>query len=237
MKKLVALGLKVLIIPDLHFPYAHQDWHAFLKKIKEAWSPDLIICLGDETDGHAISYHESDSSLFNADQELEEALEELKHLRDLFPKMYFLESNHGSLIFRRMKSNGIPLRHLVPLHELYEAPEWSWYHDLILETENGFIYFCHGKSSAYGKLARELGCSAVQGHFHGKFEITWHRTAMSERFNMFCGCLVDEKSMAMAYAKNNLPKPMLGVGWINELGEPSLIRMKLNKEGRWDEKL
>ena len=96
---------------------------------------------------------------------------------------------------------------------------------------------CHGKSSAYGKLAREMMCSAVQGHFHGKAEITWHKSAMGSRFNMFVGCLVDEDSMAMAYAKNNIPKPILSVGYVDENGNPLIIKMNLLSNGDWDGKI
>lgn len=237
IKQVCALDQNVLIIPDLHFPYAHPDWYPFLKAIKDNYKPDLIINLGDEVDGHAISFHDSDTSLANADQELEEAIEQIHRLRDLFPKMYLCESNHGSLAYRKIKSNGIPLRHLKELSDLYETPQWSWHHELLVETHNHLVTFVHGKTGAKNKLAMEQGNSAVQGHFHGLFEITWMKSSMSERFNMFCGCLIDMQSMAFAYGKNIAKKPILGAGWINELGEPVLIRMMLNKEGRWNGKL
>ena len=77
----------------------------------------------------------------------------------------------------------------------------------------------------------------MQGHYHQKFELTWHGSTHCEIFNMIVGCLVDAKALAFAYGKNIAKKPLLGVGWLNELGEPVLIRMRLNKEGRWDGKL
>lgn len=235
--KINAFNKSVLIIPDTHIPYSHPDYIKFLKYLKEKYAPDIAIHLGDELDYHAISFHDSDSSLLSADMELDNAIIELHEgLHRLFPKLYLLESNHGSLVYRKMKSNGLPIRVLKPLHELYETPLWTWHHDILLLTNHGPVYFCHGKSSTYGKLAKEMGCSAVQGHYHGKFEITWHRTATGSRFNAFAGCLVDEDSMAMAYARNNLPKPVLGAMFIDGNGIPRLLKMKLNNEGRLDEK-
>lgn len=236
MKQIDAKGKRVLVIPDTHIPYAHPDYMSFLKYLKKKYKPDVFVHLGDELDYHAISFHDSDSSLFSADIELDNSIIEMQEgLIKTFPKMYILESNHGSLVFRKMKANGIPIRVLKSLPELYGTKEWSWHHDILMSTSLGDIYFCHGKSSAYGKLAKEMGCSAIQGHFHGKFEITWHKTATGSRFNAFAGCLVDEDSMAMAYAKNNLPKPILGALLIDERGLPRLLKMKVDSNNRWDQ--
>lgn len=233
-----ASGKSVLLISDQHIPYSHKDYIKFLKAIKEKMKPQVIINGGDELDYHAISFHDSDSSLFSADMELDNAIIEMQEgLHKLFPKMFLLESNHGSLVFRKTKHHGLPIRLIKPLHELYETPQWSWHHDIILKTRVGEVYICHGKTAAYGKLCKEMMMSAIQFHFHGRFEVTWHRSATGSRFNMYCGCLVDENSMAMAYGKNNLPKPILGVGYIDKNGFPHLIRMNLDKNGNWDEKI
>lgn len=235
--KINATGRRVLVIPDTHIPYSHPDYIKFISYLKEKYDPEIIIHLGDELDYHAISFHDSDSSLLSADMELDKAIIELQEgLHRLFPKMYLLESNHGSLVYRKMKANGLPIRVLKSMQDLYETPLWEWHHDILLITSLGPVYFCHGKAAAYGKLAKEMGCSAVQGHYHGKFEITWHRTATGSRFNAFVGCLVDEESMAMAYARNNLPKPIHGAMFIDERGLPRLLKMKLDIKGRWDEK-
>jgi hypothetical protein len=136
-----------------------------------------------------------------------------------------------------MKFHGLPISYIRPLAELYETPTWKWYEDIKLRTKQGDVYLCHGKSGAYNKLAREVGCSAIQGHFHGKFEITWCNSVHTERFNMFVGCGINRKSLAFAYGKNNIPQPILGCAVIDEEGNPILIKMRLNKSGRWDGKI
>jgi hypothetical protein len=230
-----AKNKSVLIISDTHIPYSHKDYYFFLKEIKKKYKPDIVTHIGDELDYHAISMHKSDSSLFSADHELDAAIIEIQEgLHKLFPRMRLLESNHGSLVFRRLKVEGISIRHLKPLHKLYETPKWSWHDDILLSTNLGKVYMCHGKSGAYGRLCKDMGASAIQGHFHTKSEITWHKTIMGTRFNMFVGCLVDADSMAMAYGRNNLPLPIMSVGFINANGTPELIRMNLDKHGSWD---
>jgi len=240
MLEINAKNKRVLLISDQHFPYHHRDTHKFLEAIRDKYlTPyDIIINGGDEVDNHAISFHPSDGDLPSAGDELDKAIRNIQHLEELFPEMYLCDSNHGSLAVRRFKFHGIPLRYLKSLNDIYGVnSNWKWNEDYLLKTKLGDVYICHGKSSVYGKLSKEVGCSAIQFHFHGKYEITWHSTVLGSRFNMFCGCLVDRDSLAMAYGKNHIPKPILGVGLISKDGIPALIKMNLDKKNRWDGKL
>ena len=88
-KRINAFSKKVLIIPDTHIPYSHPDYIKFLSYLKDKYKPEIVCHLGDELDYHAISFHDSDSSLFSADKELDKAIIELQEgLHKLFPKMY-----------------------------------------------------------------------------------------------------------------------------------------------------
>jgi len=227
----------ILIIPDTHAPYHHKDTVSFLTAIQKQFRPDIVIHLGDEADKHAMSFHDSDPNLDSPGRELEEARIFLQDLYGLFPKMILLDSNHGSLIYRRAYSSGIPREYIRPLYEVYGTPGWTWYEDLIIKTSIGDVFLCHGKTQSYGRLCKEVGCSAIQGHFHSKFEVTWHKSARTERFNIFSGCLIDRKSLAFAYGKNHLPKAILGVTLLNGEGMPWLVKMGLTKSHRWTKKL
>lgn len=233
-------GKTILIISDLHIPYMHPDWIAFLTAIKKKYlnNRSLILNVGDELDNHGISFHPTDVDLFSAGHELSVSIEKLSHLNKLFPKMYILESNHGSLAVRRAKSDGIPLMYHKELSEVYNTPKWEWHHDIVLKTAHKYpTYLCHGKQSKYNGLSKEMGMNAIQGHFHGKAEITWSLTPTMWRYNMFTGCLIDHKSMAFHYGKNHIPKPILSVGFISRDGMPHLIFMSLDKNGKWDKTL
>jgi metallophosphoesterase superfamily enzyme len=236
-QNIVCFDQRVLVISDLHLPWQHPDAIHFLAEIKAKCKPEIIVNVGDEVDCHGISFHKSDTSLLNPDKELERAIEEIKKLNELFPKMYLCESNHGSLSYRRLKSEGIPIRNLKTLQDLYETPLWEWHHEITLETHAGKVLVVHGKSGGQYKLAMEQGISCIQGHFHCSASINWFTSTTSMRFNMFVGCLVDEKSMAFAYGKNIARKPILSVGFLTEYGEPCLLRMVTDHHGRWIGKL
>ncbi|MHA1676470.1 MAG: phosphoesterase [Candidatus Njordarchaeales archaeon] len=238
MKKINGINKSILLIGDVHAPFEHCDYLAFCKAVHKKIQADIVINMGDWEDQHAISFHDSDCSLPSAGHELSLVIEKAKYWYKAFPKMKFLDSNHGSLVIRRMKHHGIPLEHIRPLKEVYNTPKWEWFEDILLKTRLGHIYLCHGKTSAYNKLAREIGCSAAQGHFHGKLEITWANSVFLQRFNLFVGCGINRASMAMAYGKNNIPQPMLGCAAIDREGIPHVYKMNIDKKtGRWDKKV
>lgn len=238
MKKIDGRGKRVLIIPDMHIPFEHKSAYKFLSTIKSEYKPNLVINLGDEIDGKSINFHDkSPEDMFTPSQEFEECVKRVKGYYELFPEMHLVESNHGSLVYRRASKFGLPLHVMKTYAEILETPTWYWHEDILLKTDIGDVYICHGKSSTYGKLAKEMGCHAIQGHFHGKFELTWHVTSTTERYNLFSGCLIDRENLAFSYGKNHLPKPILGVTLLSETGYPSLKKMNLTSSNRWDGKL
>lgn len=224
----------ILIISDQHFPYEHQDIIPFLSKIKSKYKPDKIINIGDEVDYHAISFHDSNPDLLSAGDELELAIVKLKKLYNLFPKMDLVESNHGSLVYRKGMSNGLPKKIFKSYQEILRAPKgWVWHQDLIVKDSNNQpIYFCHGKSNDILKLSQSMGMSVVCGHYHERFEIRHWSSKVGTFYGMFIGCLIDNESMAFNYNKLNLKVPILGVGMIIN-GVPKLVPMILDKKQRW----
>lgn len=224
MLTLDAVGKRVLFISDTHLPYSVKGYLQFLKDLKEDFKPEIIIHGGDEVDYHAISFHESDHDLFSSGHELDRVIIEIQEgLHKLFPQLYLLESNHGSLVFRRLKHAGIPIRVLKPLHELYETPLWSWHEHILLNTNAGKVYVCHGKSGIAGALMKLMGCSTIEFHYHTMMHITYFTTLFGLKFSAHGGCLADKDSMAMAYAKSNLKQFSNGTIGIKSNGEPILF--------------
>jgi G:T/U-mismatch repair DNA glycosylase len=59
-----------------------------------------------------------------------------------------------------------------------------------------------------------MACNVVQGHFHSKFAIQFWSNPNNLFWSMQAGCLIDDKSMAMAYNKLTLERPIIGTGLI-----------------------
>lgn len=225
---------RILFISDLHCPYMHQDAVAFLKAVKKKYNPTDVILSGDEIDWHSISMHDHDPDLSSPGDELEEAIEQLRPLYKLFPKAQVLESNHGSLVFRRAKVAGLPMAVFRSYREMLDAPKgWTWHFDLKIKLPTGELcYFHHSKGANVKKNSQAYGMSFCQGHHHESFEIQYWGNPMGLHFGVTTGCLIDPKSLAMAYGKNNLKRPVLGVTVIID-GVPKLLPMIVDKNSRW----
>lgn len=233
MSKLAGQFSSILIISDMHFPYNHADVIAFLKALKKKYKPDLVVCLGDEVDLHAFSFHEKDPDLLSPGDELKTAIARLQPIYNLFPDMALVESNHGALVYRRGKAFGLPRHVLKSYGAVLEAPEgWKWHKDLIVTASDGSkIYICHGRSADGLKLSQSMGMSCVQGHYHEKFEIRYWANKVGLFWSALCGCLIENESLAFAYNKLNLKTPVIGTMVIIN-GQPKLEPMILKNE-RW----
>ena len=223
----------ILVVSDMHLPYQHKDSIKFLKEIKKEFKPDTTISIGDLLDQHALSFHDSSPELYSAGHELDKAKEYVKELESVFPKLIEVDSNHSSMIYRRALKHGLPRAYLKDYGDFLETKKWKWVDDLTLTMSNGQrCFFTHGRSADILKVSQTMGMSAVQGHYHTKFVISWWANPDNLFFGMNVGCLIDQKSMAFNYAKNFRTRFIIGCGIIID-GIPRLLPMVLNKKGDW----
>jgi len=224
---------KILVVSDMHLPYQHKDSIKFLKEIKKEFKPDTTISIGDLLDQHALSFHDSSPELYSAGHELDKAKEYVKELESVFPKLIEVDSNHSSMIYRRALKHGLPRAYLKDYGDFLETKKWKWVDDLTLTMSNGQrCFFTHGRSADVLKVSQTMGMSAVQGHYHTKFVISWWANPDNLFFGMNVGCLIDQKSMAFNYAKNFRTRFIIGCGIIID-GIPRLLPMVLNQKGDW----
>lgn len=227
----------VLVISDYHSPFCHPDAVRFLRRLKRKYKPDYVVCIGDEVDFHALSYHDHNPDLDSPGVELTKAIKALQPLYKLFKKVTVIESNHGSMVLRKAITAGIPQGALRSYNEILKAPKgWVWKFDLMLNTPLGPVYFCHGKTGAPGKLASSYGCSTVQGHYHEKAQINYISTPGKLMFDAHTGCLADDKSLALQYNRVNPKRPIVSTVIII-YGVPHIVPMCLDRSGRWTGKL
>ncbi len=211
---------------------------AFLAAVKRKYKPTRVILSGDEADFAAISFHDHDPDLDAPGKELQRAIDALKPLYKLFPTAEVLESNHGSLVVRKALANGLSRKFFRSPGDILEAPKgWTWHFDIYTTLPNGTpAYFHHSKGANVKKNSQALGASFIMGHHHESFNIEYWGNPTALLFGMTVGCLVDTKSLAMAYSKNNLRRPVIGLGLIID-SLPVLVPMRMNKKGRWTGKL
>ena len=228
----------ILIISDTHIPYENKFLIPFLKALTKKYKKfDRVIHLGDEVDKHALSMHDSDPDLPSAGDELKLALPKIKELEKMFPKMDLLDSNHGSLVFRRAFKYGIPKAYLKNYNDYLQVGSgWKWHEDITLDTPLGKVYFCHGKTNNIFSHAQSLGMSAVAGHYHSLYGCRFYGNSLGLYYGLQCGCLIDPKALAFKYNKLQKARPVIGTAVIIN-GIPILEPMILDKKGTWIGKL
>lgn len=225
---------RILVIPDLHYPYCHIDSIDFLTKIKNKLNPTRVISLGDELDYHAMSFHPNDADLDSAGKELTQALGYISSLEELFPHMDVMESNHGSMAYRKAKHHGMPRYLLKSYKDVLKTDNWKWHEKLVVDLPNEQkCMFVHSYGSNVLQASQTVGMSLVQGHHHSQFELRyWQSDYGSLHFAITSGCLIDDKSVAFAYNKLQVKRPIMGVTFI-ENSIPYLIPMVVDKDNRW----
>jgi hypothetical protein len=226
---------RILTISDLHTPYHHPDVLPFLAEVKSKYKPDHVVIGGDEADHHAMSYHESDPDLPSAGAELKNARKALQGIHKLYPRADVLDSNHGSLYYRKAKTHGIPRAAMVPYQTLLGLGYgWTWHMDLTLRMSNGQdVYFHHARAGNVTSLSKNMGMCAVQFHHHSTFKIEYWANPNGLYWGMQAGCLIDDDALAFAYNKNTMGRPIIGTGIIID-GQPHLLPMVLKRGGRWN---
>jgi len=228
---------RILCISDLHCPYQHKDAIKFLAAIKDKYNPDTVISIGDEVDFHAMSFHASDSSLYSAGDELKKAREVIWEIEKLYPKIDVVESNHGSMAYRKALVAGIPKEILRPYKSVLDVKHWKWHPNLTITLPNGQkCFFHHGKSANSMTYLKDTGMNCVQGHFHEKYNIQYHGCDSRLIWVISTGCLIDDSSMAFAYNNVNLKRPIIGCSIILD-SYPHLLPLVMKKNGRWNGKV
>jgi len=117
--------------------------------------------------------------------------------------------------------------------EVFNMPKnWNWYHEVnrtLITGQNLLVR--HYLTKEPFKTAEYYNTCYVQGHSHEDFKLWWFMDKNKNYWGATIGCLVDDKSLAMAYNKGNLKRPELGCMVIVE-GVPKLIPLRL-KNNIW----
>jgi len=229
----VSSNERILVISDMHAPYTKEWVLEFLQELKDKYNPDRVICIWDELDYHALSYHEVDPDLDSAAVELQKGREFLWKVEEIFPVMDLVHSNHGSMHKRKSKTAWMP-RHLIKDYRdvifwngKWEG--WTWSDSVTLTMSNWEdCHFVHYADANIVNHAARYWMSLVAGHRHTKFELWYSSSPFKLVFGMCIWCLIDDNSYAYAYNKLQSRRPILWV-WLILDWIPQLIPMPLTK--------
>lgn len=223
----------IIVISDMHIPYHHPDSLKFLAAAKKKYKPDLVICIGDLGEFHDISFHPSDPDMDSAGRELIALRKYAKQLEKIFPKMIIVGSNHGDLPLRVAFDAGLPKDLIRPFNDIYQVGKgWQFVDDLTLVEGSEILYFAHFLGANVANAVAQRGVCVITGHTHTNFSISYVSTPRNLLWGMSVGCSIDKRSLAFAYNKLDLKRPIIGHGLIRK-GVPSLLPILLNAKHKW----
>jgi len=228
----------VLVIPDIQYPFQHQDAHAFLAAIKKKYKPNVVVQIGDLLDQHYYSQYGPSSKATDGKEEIKRAIGDLKQgLYKLFPDVFVCWGNHDLRIAKRASDAGLDPYLLKSYEEIIQCPK-GWKFSDKWEIDGVMYEHGIGRSGYQGalKAAQANMQSTVIGHLHSNAGILWYGNKKNLIFGFNVGALVDDNKYAFEYARFSAAKSILGCGIIID-GIPLFVPMLLNKEGRWVKKL
>lgn len=221
----------VLVIPDMHHPFAHPHALVFLKAVRDKYNPTDFLCLGDEVDFHALSRWPHDPNGLSAGHELKESIEALIPFYLEFPNMKVCESNHTVRGQKAAFGAGIPSAFMNHIATVLNAPDgWKWANHWEIDG----VRYIHGDSGKSGQNAhiqylKVFKQSVVIGHIHSYAGVSWE----GNHFAVNSGCLIDSTKYAFAYAKNMPIPPSLGCTLVFGGKRATFIPMLLDSNGNW----
>ncbi len=214
----------VLIIGDLHTPFAKEGYLDHCKRIRDKYKCETIVLIGDITDQHYSSYHEADPDGMAAGEELIKSKSQIASFYKEFPIAKVCLGNHDLIPNRKAFSAGLSKSWVKPISEVLDTPNWEYAEEF---TINGVLY-THGTGRKARQRCMQEFTSVVQGHYHSESYIEYYANADKLMFAMQVGCGVDRKAYAMAYGKN-FRKPQLNCGVVLEGGRYGVIEPMILK--------
>lgn len=199
------------VIADTHIPFCHSRYLDFICKTFDRHGVTEVVHIGDVLDWYAISDYISDPSVDSGGRELQKAKAQLKKWYEIFPKVKVCIGNHDVRLAKRLQKAGLPGELVKSFNDILDI-NWDWADHHVIDG----VRYIHGtgSSGATGVILRAIRTrqSTVMGHLHCHAGVMYHNGGKDEIFAMNVGCGVDEKSYAMAYAKDHTNRYTLGCG-------------------------
>ena len=214
------------VFSDVHIPFAHPNYLAFLKDTFAEWGVEQIVCLGDLIDNHAISRFQSEPCADGAYTELSKARRMVKELTETFPVVKMCRGNHDDIAYRQAATLGIGAEFIKPFRDIYGLPtSWSLEDEYVIDG----VLYTHGtgrsgKHATYN-IAVDERMSVCSGHTHTGGGVNYIANKQETIFALNTGCLVDYGAYAFEYSRNAKHRPTLGCGIVLSSSEAYFVPM------------
>ena len=162
--------MKVIALPDVHFPFQDKRAFALALKIIDWVKPDLTVILGDWCDAYSISrYTKSPLRDNKLKHEVDAARAGIKALRAISPEIVFLQGNHELRLDKFIAERCPELFGLVSMRELLgiESKEWHEYQHVFRLGKMSYVHdLGYSGANALARTVAACGTNVTMGHLH-----------------------------------------------------------------------
>jgi UDP-2,3-diacylglucosamine pyrophosphatase LpxH len=218
----------VLAIPDLHFPWHHQDTLTWIYQLIADRKPDDIVQLGDLYDMYSSSRFAKTHDLMTPKQELAEgrlgAATMWKNIKTRAPKAkcWQIRGNHDVRPEKRVQELVPEVESLLEMKPIFEFPGVTTLMDPTEELEIDGVIYTHGTfTQANGAHCKHYMQPVVHGHTH-RGSVFFMRKKGGLIWELDCGFASDETQVPLRFTATRRTGWTLGCGWIDSTG-PSFI--------------
>jgi hypothetical protein len=178
-----AKTIRAILYGDVHFPDQDDKALGILASVTERYQPDVLICMGDLLDSHALSDHDRNprkSLKYTLQDEVDMARTHLAQMAMIVPpstRRILLEGNHEDRLRRMVWRAQEKERSAFMLNDVQRALEWE--NILHLDEIGWEFYPYHGPTQAqqeflpkfivkHGNVVRKWSASTAKGE-HEKY--------------------------------------------------------------------
>jgi len=188
----------VLVIGDLHLPFARIGYLNFCKEIYKKYNCNKVVFIGDIIDNHYSSFHETDPDGHSAAEELRLAKLAVAKFYEAFPVAKVCCGNHDNIPIRKAFNGGVSSTWIKSISEVLNTPNWEYSDEFVIDN----VLYTHGIGRKAALRMQADLISVVQGHYHSEGYIQYSVGRNYKLFAMQVGCGINDKSYAMAYGKH-----------------------------------
>lgn len=215
--------MKVLAIPDIHFPFENKRAIKKVIQLIKKEKPTHIVQLGDLYDLYSFSRFDRSMNVMTPAQEVKKAVKLAKEfwiqVRKAAPraKCYQLKGNHDVRFQRKLMARAPEFESIIDFDHLFKFPGVTTLKSdrdhLVLDG----VTYCHGFLSKSEKHIGHYNTPVVHGHLH-KLGIT---TKGSKLWSMDCGHVANTNALPLQYGASKVTNWCMGYGVIED-GKPRL---------------
>lgn len=216
---------KILIIPDIHFPFEHKKAIEWMHEFAKENQPEYIFQIGDMFDFYSHAKFPRSHNVFTPKEEERLAREKAEkmwaRLQKDCPQAKCIQmiGNHSARPLKRTLEAMPSMEHWA---EKYFEELMSFNNvETILNAREEYkikdIYFTHGYANKLGDHRDHYLANLVVGHSHTG-GVSFRQINGRVLWELNCGYLADQYSKGLSYTATRTVKWTLGIGFIDKYG-------------------